>query len=50
LLLIWFAVCIAAEFPPFDQMLGFSVATAPTPSASFSMAIAYAPLLVRKPV
>jgi GlpG protein len=50
LLLIWFAICIAAEFPPFDQMLGFNVANSAHAVGFFlGMAIAYAPLLVRKP-
>jgi GlpG protein len=50
LLLLWFAICIAAEFPPFDQMLGFNVANSAHAVGFFlGMAIAYAPLLVRKP-
>jgi GlpG protein len=49
LLLLWFAICIAAEFPPFDQMLGFSVAnSAHAVGFGVGMAIAYVPLLVRK--
>jgi GlpG protein len=50
LLLLWFTICIAAEFPPLDQMLGFSAANSAHAVGFFlGMAIAYAPLLVRKP-
>jgi len=50
LLLLWFAICIAAEFPPLDEMLGMSVAnSAHAVGFVLGMAIAYAPLFVRKP-
>lgn len=50
LLLLWFAICIASEFPPLDQMLGLKVANSAHAVGFFlGMAIAYAPLLVRKP-
>jgi GlpG protein len=49
LLLLWFAVCIAAEFPPLDQMLGFSVANSAHAVGFFlGMAIAYVPVALRR--
>ena len=49
LLLLWFAVCIASEYPPIGEMLGFSVANSAHAVGFFlGMAIAYVPLLVRR--
>lgn len=49
LLLIWFAVCIAGEFPPLNESLGFNAAnSAHAVGFVLGMAIAYMPLLMRK--
>jgi rhomboid protease GlpG len=51
--LLWFGLCIAAEFPPFDSLIGGTIGgianTAHAVGLLLGAALAYAPLLMRKP-
>ena len=53
LALLWLALCILSEFPPFDGLIGGAIGsianTAHAVGLAVGAAIAYAPLLVRKP-